>query len=135
MIQKVDLPGSQRLAVMLDVTASGNKIQIAGGKFKVAGVEYTLTPQEITLSLPPPDLLSVQAFLACDKDSSTPFLMVDEAHRVNGAFDHYTWVESGPKPLNRLLVVNLTPANSSLDEATVKVFLRTPPPPKEAANG
>lgn len=124
MIEIQHLQPSPRLEVDLLVTTEGMTLKVQRGKFRVNKQTYRFREdQEVTFE-PSPSRVSIQGFLALDRDTNEPFLLVDDVPEVNGSFDHYEWGVTGPKALHLLFVINLPPGATSLDDVPVKVFLR-----------
>ncbi len=124
MIETQYLQPSPRLEVDLLVTTEGMKLTVQRGKFRVMGQTYRFREdQEITFE-PSSARVSVQGYLALDRATNEPILLVDDVPEVGGQFDHYEWGETGPKALHVLFVFTIPPGTTSLDSVPVKVFLR-----------
>lgn len=130
MIETQYLQPSPRLEVDLLVTTEGLKLTVQRGKFRVMGQVYRFREdQEVTFEATA-QRVSVQGYLALDRETNEAILLVDDVPEVNGQFDHYEWTETGPKALHLLFIINMPPGTTSLDDVPVKVFLR-----KEQVNG
>lgn len=124
MIETQYLQPSPQLEVDLLVTTEGMKLTVQRGKFRVKGQIYRFREdQEVTFDTISSNT-SVHGYLALDRETNEPLLLVDDVPEVNGQYDHYEWGDTGPKPLYLLFMMDIPPGTTSLENVPVKVFLR-----------
>jgi hypothetical protein len=135
MIQVETLQGSAKTDIRLDVSCSGMTIRVGPGSFRVAGVDYEFSEEQTATLDASPGQLSVMGYIVCDPGSTDAYLFVDDVPEVNGGYDHYDWVEGGPKPIHVLFIANVPQGTTDMSDVDVRVFLRKPPAVEEAKNG